>query len=170
MRIISEHEIKKLIEEKKSLHHNWQSLFKIKHKRRFLYSERKLTVIGEDNNTFKIVTRQNKTNVFDFSIILVYIDRSGNEYRLVRYNGKHSSHHTNRWEKANGIGNHTFQPEFHIHIATERYQKAGFDIDGYAEETTKYFNFNSALDSFLTDMHFIKPQDPQTSLFEGGDF
>ncbi|MFH1562554.1 MAG: hypothetical protein ABIF11_03930 [Nitrospirota bacterium] len=101
----------------------------------------------------------------------MFQDKDGKEYRLVRYNGRHPSGHTNRWEKEQGHPNYKFSPAFHIHRTTERYQEAGYEkIDGFAEITTKYYDFHSALNCFLRDNNFKKLDDSQLKLFNGGDF
>lgn len=98
----------------------------------------------------------------------MFLDKDGIEYRLRRYNGKHPSEHTNKWEKEHGYPDHTFSPAFHIHQATERYQEFGYPIDGFAERTTSYYDFHSALDRFIKDNNFKPPEIPQLSLFERG--
>lgn len=90
------------------------------------------------------------------------------EYILLRYNGKHPSKHTNKWEKENGLPDHTFAPAFHIHRATQRYQEGGYKIDGHAEVTTKYSDFHAAVEQFLVECNVKREDDKQTSLFEGG--
>lgn len=71
--------------------------------------------------------------------------------RLLRYNGKHSSKHTNRIERS------VIKNDFHIHMATERYQLQGFAIDGFAEPTDKYADFETAIDAMLADNNFVYP-------------
>jgi hypothetical protein len=67
---------------------------------------------------------------------------------LRRYNGKHT--HSNILE------NDRFHA-FHIHVATERYQRAGFDEDHFAERTTRHYDLKSAIDRLLTDCGFAPP-------------
>lgn len=43
---------------------------------------------------------------------------------------------------------------FHIHEATERYQRAGHPIDGYAEPTNAFSDFATALAAMLNDAGF----------------
>lgn len=113
------------------------------------HEEAKLEVPVDNTGTFRVIIRKNLVNLQDFSIILGYIsqDKSG-LIRLKRHNGIHE--HTNKIE---GI---TFR-EFHIHRATQRYQETGFDIDAYAEPTDKYSNADEALETFLDDCNFIRP-------------
>ncbi len=165
MRILKDDEIAKLLGETKILPNNWQSQFQLKDKSNFQHHERSIEVKGIEDNSFLVILRQNKINIFDFSIILMFQDKDGKEYRLIRYNGKHPSEHTNKWEKEQGEADYKFDPAFHIHRATERYQEAGYPIDGFAEVTTKYSDFHSALNRFLKDNNFKKAESPQMELF-----
>ena len=141
----------------------------LKDKAHFQHKEREIDITGSDDNLFRVIIRQNKLNILDFSIILTLREKDSNaEYNLVRFNGKHPSRHTNKWEKENKQQNHTFAPAFHIHGATQRYQENGYKIDGYAEVTTKYSDFHSALDQFLLECNIRRDEDKQASLFEGG--
>ena len=168
-RILKDSEIQELIGEVKPLPENWQKHVRTRQKRGYQYEERNFGVKGENGNDFRVVIRRNRLNMFDFCIILVFRGRDGRQYRLVRYNGKHPSQHTNKWEKEQGCQGHTFGPAFHIHKATQRYQEAGYTIDGYAEVTTVYYDFNSALTHFLRDASLRRPKSPQMDFFEGGD-
>jgi hypothetical protein len=98
-------------------------------------------------------------NPSDFSVILVFQEKDGTEFRLRRYNGKHPSEHTNKLEKARGDENPEFRNQFHIHMATERYQLDGYEIDGYAEVTDRYCSFDSALAEFLRATGFQLPEE-----------
>jgi len=84
-------------------------------------------------------------NVFDFSVILIYVDEKRKYHILKRYNGKHI--YKNQIEK------NKFR-DFHIHKATQRYPEAGFRIDGYAEVTDAYNNWKDALTRMLIDCNF----------------
>ena len=170
MRILRDNEIRELLDEVKQLPENWQSKIRTKKKSGFQHEECHFEIKGESGNVFRIILRQNSINAFDFSVILIFQDKDGKEYRLVRYNGKHPSKHTNKWEKEQGQSDHTFAPAFHIHQATERYQESGYPIDGYAVVTTAYQDFNSALNHFLKENNFEEPKGPQLKLFNGGDF
>lgn len=170
MKIFRDDEIARLLGETKILSDNWQSQFQLKDKNNFQHQEQSIKIEGGNGNSFRVILRRNKINIFDFSIILMFQDKDGKEYRLIRYNGKHSSEHTNKWEKEHKETYCKFGPAFHIHQATERYQEAGYLIDGFAEMTTKYYDFHSALNSFLKDNNFQKPKGSQLELFNGGDF
>lgn len=167
MRLLRDTEIQALLQEPKMLPKNWQSLFQLKEKSNFQHAEREFEITGQNGGKFRVILRQNKINVFDFSIILMFEDEDRQEYRLLRYNGKHPSEHTNNWEKHHGHPDCKFSPAFHIHRATERYQEDGYAIDGYAEVTHDYYDFKSALDCFLKDNNFQMPQEPQGTLFGG---
>ncbi len=96
----------------------------------------------------------------DFSIILaVRVPQSNQLFRLRRHNGK-SHEHTNHIEAA------TFY-DFHIHIATERYQEIGAREDAYAEPTDRYGDFHGALYCLIDDSSLDAPPEAQRSLFEG---
>ncbi len=170
MEILRDKEIQALLNEAKVLPDNWQNQLQLRDKNNFQHQERSIEVKGISGNDFRIIIRRNKINIFDFSIILTYLDKDGKEYRLLRYNGKHPSEHTNKLEEEQGQQNSKFGPAFHIHKATERYQEAGYAIDGYAETVVAYQDFGSALDCFLKDNNFTKPDKKQSELFGGGGF
>ncbi len=158
-RILTDDEISNLIEEEKPLPENWQTRLKLRSKARSSHRQRDLAVKGVNGNVFRIVMRQSTINPLDFSVILVFQDETGASFRLCRYNGKHPSEHTNRVEKSRRQSNARFRNEFHIHMATERYQQEGYDLDGYAEVTRAYSSFESALDEFLTANSFQCPEE-----------
>ena len=133
------------------------------------FRQRALDIQGEEGHRFRIVLRQNSINMLDFSIILMFIDEDGTSYRLCRFNGRHPSLHTNKWEKQRGLPGATFHNRFHIHHATERYQVAELEIDGYAEPTQKYSSFDTALEAFIGHNGFQTPdRSSNLPLFEQG--
>lgn len=81
-------------------------------------------------------------------------------FRLRRYNGK-SHEHTHRIE---GLTLY----DFHIHLATKRYQARGLREDSYAEPTERYSDLRSAIRCLLSDCGFVMPGDGPTLLF--GEF
>lgn len=107
-------------------------------------------VIGFAQNEFHVILRKSKFNSLDFSAILgVRAPHSNRVFRLRRYNGK-SHEHTNK------IEGETFY-DFHIHMATERYQRLGDREpreDAYAEITGRYGDLTGALDCLLADASF----------------
>lgn len=164
-RILSDNEINDFLKEKKLLPESWKSQLQLKPKSSYQHEEGSFVVKGESGNDFKVIMRRNKINTFDFSIILIFRDSDGREYKLVRCNGKHASEHTNKWEKEQGYPEYKLSPGFHIHLATQRYQEAGYPIDDFAEITNAYHDFNSALNYFLREYNFKNIDNSQTDLF-----
>jgi hypothetical protein len=122
------------------------------------HKERELDVTGLNGSEFQLNIRQSVFNPLDFSVILAYSMPGSNIlFRLRRYNGR-SHQHTNKIE-----GN-TFY-DFHIHLATERYQVAGHDEESYAEPTDRYADLNGAIGCMLQDCAFEVPSGTQESLF-----
>src|SRR5688572_16974714 len=101
-RLLTEGEIQKLLAERKPLAANWQTRLKPRQKADMRYTHRELSLKGDDGDDFRVIVRQSIPNVLDFSIILTFIDSDGAEYRLVRFNGKHPSQHTNKVECGSG--------------------------------------------------------------------
>jgi len=114
------------------------------------HEEAQLDVPLENTGTFRIIVRKNRINPLDFCVILGYLPPERLKlFRLRRHNGVHQ--HTNRLEGS------SFRA-FHIHHATQRYQEAGWDIDGYAEPTDRYTTVDAALEIFLDDCNFLRPE------------
>jgi len=153
-RVLSDKEIEVLISERKPLPQGWESHLEPRSKSDTRFSQRYWEIKSESGNIFRVVIRQNNINPLDFSIILIYKDKDGDEFRLCRCNGKHPSQHTNRWEKNRDLPNSSFRNTFHIHRATQRYQEEGFEIDSYAEVTSEYSSFEGALKVFLQKTGF----------------
>lgn len=153
----SDAEITALIQEKKPLPSDFRSKVRLREKRG--HKEQELDISGDNGNQFRLFFRQSDHNVLDFSIILAHCPAESNLiFRLRRYNGK-SHEHTNIIEM------NTFY-NFHIHIATERYQEIGAREDSYAEPTSRYSEFNAAIKCLLADCNFEFQQGPQIDLFE----
>jgi len=106
-----------------------------------------------------LAIRQSMLNHFDFSVILGYkVPGFNTVFRLRRYNGKHR--HTNTIEK------HPLY-DFHIHTATERYQRiGGMKEDSFAEATDRYQTLDTAIQCLLDDCGFIPPLG-ESPLFTG---
>jgi len=98
----------------------------------------------ESGNSFVIKIRQASDYPMNFSVILGYLlPGSYKVFRLRRYNGRHV--HTNPLEKE------TFY-DFHVHLATERYQShPGFKEDHFAVTTDKYHDLHGAIEQFVND-------------------
>lgn len=125
------------------------------------YTPTRLTLLGEDGGEFWIILRQHPMNPVDFCATLGYkIPRSSKLFHLRRYDGK-SHFHRNRIEKQSSF------LDFHIHMATERYQARGMHEEGYAEPTTRFIDLHGALECLLQDGGFMLPPDPQQTLFQG---
>jgi hypothetical protein len=153
--VLSDSEIAELLAEPKPLEAGYQSKLQLKHKRG--HKERELDISGAKGSEFRLILRQSLFNVFDFSAILVYCGTPSQAFRLRRYNGK-SHEHTNKIEQQ------TFY-DFHIHLATERYQQFGLREDAFAETTNRYGDFQGALSCLLQDCAFVLPVNNQGLLF-----
>ena len=153
-------EVERLLRERKRVSSDWSSRVRLRPKRG--HRERDLTVSGDEGSEFRLILRQSELNPFNFSIILaVRVPQSNQLFRIRRYNGK-SHEHTNRIEQV------TFY-DFHIHIATQRYQDLGTREDAFAEPTDRYADFHGALRCVISDSNLEVPQDTQGELAFGSD-
>jgi hypothetical protein len=108
------------------------------------------SVEGTAGSSFRLMVRQAIADPTDFSVILGYeVPQSNRLFLLRRHNGD-SHRHPNRLEGTVARG-------FHIHLATERYQLAGFKEDGYAEATTSYSDLSGAIVHMLAVAAFQPP-------------
>ena len=122
------------------------------------HKERELDFKGVNDSEFRLILRQALHNVLDFSAVLAYCPAGSSQlFRLRRYNGK-SHEHTNQIEKQ------TFY-DFHIHMATERYQNSGLREDAFATPTNRYADFHGGLDCLLSDCSFEIPTNSTLPLF-----
>ena len=121
---------------------------------------RDFDVTSASGNAFVISTRQSMLNVLNFSAILGYRMPGLNTiFRLCRYNGKH--------EHTNTIEDERFR-DFHIHIATERYQRRGSREDHFARMDNRYATLDGAIECLLMDCGFgFDPPAKNLSLFPG---
>jgi hypothetical protein len=158
--IITDSEIAKILSRPKQLPKGWRSRLMNMRRRKDDHQKRSEIEVPDDDGVIIIKCRQNTLSLSDFSVILVYVDKEGNEYRLMRCNGKHPSRHTNLWEKQQGHKDHTFDVCFHVHRATQRYQEADLEIDGFAEPTDAYSDYNGALEHLVGIYGFIDPEPP----------
>ena len=69
-------------------------------------------------------------------------------------------------EHTNHIEDETFY-DFHIHFATERYQRLGTREDAYANPTDRYGDYRGALRCLIDDAHLTVATDPQGEFFFG---
>lgn len=164
-RILSDIEIRQLLAEPKPLMPNWESRLRLTPKAQEAFSQRTLSFQLLNGHEFSLVLRSNRLSPFDFSVILVFKDIDGTEYVLRRHNGAHPSRHTNEYEKRQNLPNAELPVCFHRHLATERYQKAGLKIDGYAEQTSDYNDMRTAQDAMISEAGFVLPQLLQPLLF-----
>ena len=149
-------EIQQLLAERKLLPDEYRKKLKPREKRG--HREAELSLAGAAGVEFRLIARQNSLNILDFSIILAVCPAGSNQlFRLRRHNGK-SHEHTNQIEA------NTFY-DFHIHMATERYQELGMREDAYAEATDRFGDFDSALHCLMEDCGFATPPDPNLRLF-----
>ena len=154
--IILDSEINSLLEEEKPLPNNWRVAIKLRKKRG--HYERQLSVTSENGTIFHLIVRKSMKNEFDFSVIVAaQLPNSNRIFRLRRYNGL-SHEHTNR------IEGEVFY-DFHIHYATQRYQKLGMNEDSYAGRTDRYGDYEGALSCAVSDGNFIIPDGNQLDLF-----
>jgi hypothetical protein len=151
---LSDVEIAKLVSERKQLPDNYESRVIPKTKRGHAGCE--LAIVGADGSQFYVAVRKNLLTPIDFSVILAFHPVGTNKrFHLRRYNGK-SHEHTNFIEKQ------TFY-DFHVHYATERYQRIdGKAEESYAEPTSRFADWRAALECMIADCSFVLPrgQDP----------
>lgn len=125
------------------------------------HDEQQVDLTGDAGNEFRLILRQSQKNPLGFSIILVVsVPYSSQLFRLRRCNGR-SHVHENKIEGAEFY-------DFHIHMATERYQDAGTREDAYAEPTDRYDDFHGALRCMMDDANIKAPPETQGDLFEKG--
>lgn len=156
---LTDSEIRAFIEEPKHVPADFRRRLIPRRKRG--HSEADLDVKGDAGSEFRIIVRRSNVNPLDFSVILGYRARESNQVvRLRRYNGK-SHEHTNPIE---GEGFY----DFHIHTATERYQRTGNREDVYAEVTDRYHSLEGAVNCLVEDCHVVSADEPQMGLFDTG--
>lgn len=155
---LSDSEIEALIAERKELPSNFDRRFRLRPRRG--HSESSLDITTGAGHRFRFILRQSDHNILDFSAILGYYLSTGKIFILRRYNGK-SHEHTNSIERQ------TFY-DFHIHMATERYQAEGFHEEKYAEPTSRYATLRQAFECLMDDCNVRERKDDsgQGSLFE----
>ncbi|MGI8771573.1 MAG: hypothetical protein ACR2JE_09050 [Acidobacteriaceae bacterium] len=125
------------------------------------HQRRDFEIVGAQGSKFVLATRQSMLNVLDFSAILGYKMPGFNTvFRLRRYNGKSHEH-------TNAIENEKFRA-FHIHKATERYQRNGRKEDHFATIDTRFYNLQSAVHCLLFDCGFPALPFTQMGLFPNG--
>ena len=158
MVVLTDEEIAELIEEPKPIPQGLRPFTRLTE--RNLHRRRDYEIMSESGHSFVIAVRQSILNTFDFSAILGYkLPGVNTIFRLRRYNGK-SHYHTNT------IENERFR-EFHIHKATERYQRnSGTKEDHFAVIDRRYFDLDGAVECMLTDCGFRSPME-DAPIFSG---
>lgn len=164
LRILSDAEIQQLLAEPKPLAPNWENRLRLTVKAQEAFSQRTISLQGSNGREFSIVLRANRLSPLDFSVILVFKDADGSEYILRRHNGTHPSRHTNEYEKRLNLPNAELPICFHRHLATERYQKAGLKIDGFAEKADDYRDIRTAQEAMIREAGFVLPRVTQPRL------
>lgn len=160
-RILSDAEIQQLLQEPKPLPQNWEARLRLRPKSQEAFHQRDCFVQGSNGHEFRLILRSNHLHPQDFSILLLFKDADGIEYILRRHNGAHPSMHTNEYEKRQNLPNAELPICFHRHLATERYQRAGLRIDGYAERTNDYHDIQTAQSAMIRDARFVLPLNSQ---------
>ena len=157
MEILTDEQIKALITEPKPLPKELVGLVPVMRNVKLGHKEAQYDLVGSSGSDFSLIIRQSNINAFDFSVILAYLPSKTNQvFRLKRYNGK-SHEHSNRLEQNHFYG-------FHIHTATERYQRDIEVEDSYAENTSRYSDLSGAIQCLISDCGFILPDQPQLRL------
>src|SRR6185312_9691394 len=149
-------EIAQLLAEPKPLPADFRQRLRLHQKRG--HREAALGITGVEGTQFWLLARQSSLNVLDFSIILAVTPAGGgSRFRLRRHNGKSHEH-------SNAIERDLFY-DFHIHMATQRYQELGMKEDSYAEPTDRYSDLAGALECFYADCAIVLPPGGQETLF-----
>ena len=135
--------------ERKQLPAGWRTRMQSRTKRG--HRDATLLAAGDSGMDFRLITRQSVHHPLDFSVIPgVPFPHSGRIFRLLRYNGR-SHPHTNTIEGDRFC-------DFHIHKATERYQKKGQKEESYAEVTDRYRDLDGASICMIKDAEFEDPE------------
>jgi hypothetical protein len=120
-----------------------------KHKRGHLEASKQ--VEGADGSKFRLIVRQNRMDVLDFSVILGWdMPSLMRVFKLMRCNGL-SHQHRNPLEYQEAFF------DYHVHVATERYQLHGSSEEHYAEPTNAYTDLKGAIRHLLTSCSFAPP-------------
>lgn len=142
---LSNSEIQELLDQPKRLGTGLMASMNLRPKRG--HREWDLDVPGSGGSDFRVIVRQSAHNPLDFSVVLTFRPPESNQvFRLRRYNGR-SHEHTNRIE-----GDRFY--DFHIHMATERYQDLGLREDAYAEPTHRFSDLAGAIACLERDCVF----------------
>lgn len=154
---LSDKEIQELILEQKQMTIAPDELFRnMRDKRGHKGSEH--SIERADGSSFLLKLRLSNENSLDFSAILGYVPPKSTKLFLIRrYNGK-SHEHRNKLEKEDVFY------DFHIHTATERYQREGVKEEYFAVITDRYSTVQEALNCLIEDCNVVLPQNSQLNL------
>jgi hypothetical protein len=154
---LTDEEIQELIKERKQMTVTLNELFRgMREKRGHKGSES--SIERSDGSSFIIKIRLSSENPLDFSAILGYSPpKSTKLFLLRRYNGK-SHEHRNKLEKGTAFY------DFHIHTATERYQKEDTKEEYFAEITDRYSTIQEAINCLIDDCNIIAPPSSQLQM------
>jgi hypothetical protein len=147
LNLLTDHDIELLLKEGKPLPQDFRSKLSLKPKRGHKQAE--IEVVGAAGSKYWLILRQSSVQALDFSVIVAY-EPPGSYRRFIlrRYNGKSHEH-------GNGLDGGPSFYDFHIHQATERYQRAGWPHEEhYAEPTDRYGSLEEALECALKDCGF----------------
>lgn len=159
MNILSDDAIKELIAERKSIPDGLHPVSRLTARNQHLRREYDIHCPATGND-FVIKLRKCLLNTFDFSVVLGYkLPGINTIFNLRRYNGN-SHYHTNHLDE-----NLRFRA-FHIHTATERYQKNGSKPEHFAAITARYADLDGAILCMLADCGFRQPME-ESPLFMG---
>lgn len=150
--VLNDDEIGELIAEPKRVQANWRDRLALRPGKRDDQRERAIELVGDRGSVFRLIARQDRRFPQQFSAVLAYRRPGSNAlFRLCRYNGPHR--HPNKIERTVVTG-------CHRHIATERYQLAGWAEEAYAEADGRYTDLAGALTALFGDCAFTEQPPP----------
>jgi hypothetical protein len=114
------------------------------------HKEKDITIPRDDESSYKLIIRSSKINPLDFSVILALCFSDSNRmFKLRRYNGKSHRHR-------NKIEDQVFY-DFHVHEATERYQRLGVKEEYFAQPTSEYSDLTGAIRVCMKECNIAPP-------------
>lgn len=149
MSIITDLEIENYLNEKKYLEKgssNPPNL--IKRAREYRKTQK---IKGKTGTKYLLTIRKAINYDNNFCIIFSLALEDKEQFILTRYNGNWHRH-KNKIEKNIVSG-------FHIHITTERYQRAGHKCEGFAKASSYYSDWKSGYKRVLQDLNIMRVED-----------
>jgi len=154
---LTDKEIQELLSEQKQMTIAPDELFRNMRDKRG-HKESEHSIERADGSSFVLKIRLSNENSLDFSAILGYVPpKLTKPFLIRRYNGK-SHEHRNKLEKE------AVFYDFHIHTATERYQREGVKEEYFAEITGRYSTVQEAFNCLINDCNVVLPQNSQLNL------